>query len=203
MEISQETIIGFLTGTVATIILKGIVDFFQKRVEFKRELKKSLYDKKLDAAEEAVKAMFQNVQSATTIVNAIKNVLERDMDGELFEQIWEAYFKIIEQGESSLLNSTASMYFQLENPELWSNEDQQNLFDVYSKIKILGEEIQIYEDELDKHQENDKVYNELENYIENELRVKAKEELGKLKELLEKNSNAQLAAIEKIKKEFK
>ncbi|WP_422360312.1 hypothetical protein [Reichenbachiella sp.] len=203
MEISQETIIGFLTGTVATIILKGIVDFFQKRVEFKRELKKSLYDKKLDAAEEAAKAMFQNVQSATIIVNAIKNVLERDMDGELFEQIWEAYFKIIEQGESSLLNSTAPMYFQLDNPELWSNEDQQNLFDVYSKIKILGEEIQIYEDELDKHQENDEVYDELENYIENELRVNAKEELSKLKELLEKNSNAQLAAIEEIKKEFK
>ena len=203
MEVSQETIIGFLTGTIATIILKGIIEFYQKKVEFKRELEKSFYNKKLDAAEQAVKAMFQNVQSATVIVTAIKNVLERDMDGELFDQIWVAYFKIIEQGEFSLLNSTASMYFQLDNSELWSNEDQQNLFDVYSKIKILGEEFDIYEDELEKLQENDKAYHELDNYIENVIKVNAKEELSKLKGLLEKSSNAQLTSIKQIKNEFK
>lgn len=201
MDISQETIIGFLTGTVATIVLKGIVDAINKTIEFKRELKKRIYDKKLDAAESAVTAMFQNVQSSLIIINAIEAALNRDMDGELLEMVWNIYFKQIEKSEQNLLNSTASLYFQLDNPELWSNEDQQNLLDVYSKIKVLGEEIQYYDGELENIPEGE-TYDEIETLIEEELRPTAKKEIAKLKELLTKCTSAQLVAIDKIKDDF-
>ena len=201
MNITIETIIGFLSGTVVTIFLKGVIEYLQKRIEFKRGIEGTIHAKKLDAAEYAIKAMFQSYQSMLIIVTAIDNLLNKDMDNELFHGIWEIYFKQIEQGETSLLTSSVSLYFNLEDEKLWSVDDQKALFETYSNIKILGEEIQAHQVEIVEI-EDEMQQIEFEDYIEKELREPLKIELRELGELLKKNSQAVFSSIQKIKSEF-
>jgi len=138
MELNQETIIGFLTGSLATVILKGIIDGFNKRIEFRRELKKKLYDKKIDAAENTVKALVKSMESALILANTIDTALENEMDEEIFINIWETYFNLMGESETALLNSSAYLYFQLQDAEFWSNEDQRLFIETISKVKVIG-----------------------------------------------------------------
>ena len=202
MEISNETVIGFLTGTLATIVLKGIVDFIQKRIDYKREIDKTIHLKKLDAAEHAIKGMFKTYQSTLIIATAIENLLERDMDGDFFDSIWDHYFRHMADGEESLLTSPVSLYFTLEDEELWSMEDQKSLFEVYSNVKVLGDQIQLLNEELETLEEAQHIA-ELEEHIESELREPLKKELRELGTLLVKNSNSIFFTIQKLKAEFK
>lgn len=189
-----------LSGTVATIVLKGIVDYCQKRVDFKREIKRAIYTKKLDAAEDVMKALFQSYQSILLIITAIDNLLNKDMDRELFDRILEDSFKFIEEGESSLITSSAHLYFSLEDDNLWSLDDQKNFFEVCSNIKILGDEIQFYEKELEKIKGKD--YEKEVSRIETEFREPLIREFRKLAELLHKNSKAISKRIQIIRTEF-
>ena len=198
----QQTIIGILTGSLGTIIVKGIIDFFNKRVEHKREIKKGFYEKKLVSAEETIRSLFNNYQSMVVIVNAIDNLVETDMDGDFFDHIWKSYFEQMTIGEKQLLSSSASLYFQLENDELWSNVDQKELLEIYSNVKVLSDEIQ-YLNSLISESDDNEAIEQTGVHIEKELRPLLIIEMKRLAEKLRKSYQAVFATMESIKKEVK
>lgn len=202
MDIDQGTIIGILTGSLGTIVVKGIIDFFNKSAEHKREIKRGFYGKKLASAEETIRSLFNNYQSMIVIVNAIDNLVESDMDGDFFDQIWTSYYAQMTKAEEQLLSSSASLYFQLENDELWSNEDQKELLEIYSNVKILSDEIQ-YLNSLIDESDDDEVKTKTEIYIEEELRAPLILEMKRLAEKLRKSYQGIFKTIESIKKEVK
>ncbi len=201
MELTQETIIGILTGSVATITIKGIIDYFNKKVEFRRELKKNLYGKKLEAAEHGIKAMFQSYQSAVIIANAIDSLLTEEIEGDLFENIWQSYFNLMDEGETRLLNSSASLYFKMHNNALWSNKDQKEFLKLLSNVKIYGEHFKSYKVELEKINSK-KELKRVELEIEDKFRGAIRNEFEDLSKVLKKYATAQFNTIEEIKSEF-
>jgi hypothetical protein len=51
---NQEIIIGLLSGSLGTLILKELFNQYNKRKDFDRELTKFIYERKIDAAEKAI-----------------------------------------------------------------------------------------------------------------------------------------------------
>lgn len=90
----------------------------------------------------------------------------------------------------------------MEDEELWSLEDQKKLFEAYSNVKVLGENIHLCNEKLDT-MKNENQIKELEEYIEFKLREPLKKAFRELGELLVKNSNATFFTIQKLKAEFK
>jgi len=201
MEIELISIIAFLSGSLGTLIIKGIIDFINKRIEYKRGIKKDFFGKKLLAAEEAIRSLFGSYQSTIIIVHAIDNLLERDMDGDLFDELWNTYFEKLASIENQFLNSSVSLFFELENEDLWNNDDQRELFDIYSNIKIIIDEVEYLNKELDlaSQERAGLIRKRLDEEIKNELMT----ELRKLSEKLTKNYNATFSNIQMIKNELR
>ncbi len=51
---NQEIIIGLLSGSLGTLILKELFNQYNKRKDFDRDLTKFIYERKIDAAEKAI-----------------------------------------------------------------------------------------------------------------------------------------------------
>lgn len=145
--------------------------------------------------------MFLSYQSALIIANAIDSLLTEQIEGELFENIWQSYFNLMNEAETKLLNSSATLYFKMHKNELWSNEDQKEFLKLLSNVKVYGEYFKSCEVELEK-MTSEKERNELELEIKNKFRGPVKNELENLSKLLRKYAEAQFSIIEEIKEEF-
>ena len=81
-----EQVAAFLGGSVGTIIIKGLIDYFSKRDDHKRQLEKLTYEKKLKIAEDAI-AFFShyryNVVQMKSGLSTIRDAVQQvSPDGE-------------------------------------------------------------------------------------------------------------------------
>lgn len=63
MNFDTQTIVGFLSGSLATLIIKNIIEFINRKIEYNRELRKKFFEKKLDAADKAVSSIYSMANS--------------------------------------------------------------------------------------------------------------------------------------------
>ena len=63
MMLETNSVLGFLSGSLATLFIKSIIDFINDKVAFKREFKKKYFDKKLEAADKAVASLYSMATS--------------------------------------------------------------------------------------------------------------------------------------------
>lgn len=201
MEFSLTNIIAFLSGSLGTLIIKGFIDLVIKKMDFKHELRKNFFEKKLAAAEEAIKSLFNSYQSTIVLVNALDNLLEKEMDNDYFDEIWDNYSDKIIKSEDKIFQSSVSLFFQLEDEVKWNNEDQKELFEIYSNIKIMSEEVHYWDSELDKR--GNKKRKESINKRMELLRDELMTELKKLSDKLTKSYTAIFSNIETIKLDIK
>ncbi|KIA82567.1 hypothetical protein OA84_10410 [Kaistella solincola] len=73
MNFEINAIVGFLSGSIATIILNQIFNYFNKRTEFDRELKKIKFVRTLEISEKAVAYYY----TYFTKVNEIKKSIDK------------------------------------------------------------------------------------------------------------------------------
>lgn len=201
MEIDQNILTGFLTGSLATLIIKGGIDYIIKWFDYKRELKKGYYFKKLDSAEESIRHLTKAYNSIVMVVIAIENLIEVKMDGELFDQIWVVYFDQLAKAEEGLINTSSTLYFQFTDNQKWNESNQRDLFEAYSKIKVLKDQIDYYNNEISKSEtEEERVmhFNQVES-----LSMSLIDEMKKLASMLRRNSEAIWHTIEQIKSDLK
>ena len=150
MNFESETILGFLTGSVATIIINQIFNYFNKKTEFNRELKKIKFSRTLEISEKAVSYYYTYFSKVSEIKKSIDKFattlkdLDNSQDGlfsiqKLIESNSQSLFDL---GENQGFNiNGVNLYFDLENDNDWNEDDLAKLLDCLAKTDHLNNEL--------------------------------------------------------------
>jgi tetratricopeptide (TPR) repeat protein len=153
--IDINTITGILGGSLATLIVKEILNQINKRQDFKRELKKLTYIKKLERAESAIAYYWTYLGKVTEmkkslefIIKAVNEMDEKAYDIEIIQQTMHNTGLAITElsGEKYSNINSIHLYFDLENIDKWNEKDLENLLKSLSETKALDNEIKFWID---------------------------------------------------------
>src|SRR6266700_3475358 len=123
-----NTITGFLSGTLATIVVKAVINNFDKKQDFNREIKKIIYVKKLEKAEKAVafywtylNRVIEIKKSFEVIITAINELDEKDNDMQVIQDTINKNRSMLSElsTEKYLDINSIHLYFDLEDEEKW------------------------------------------------------------------------------------
>ena len=213
MNFESETILGFLTGSVATIIINQIFNYFNKKTEFNRELKKIKFSRTLEISEKAVSYYYTYFSKVSEIKKSIDKFattlkdLDNSQDGlfsiqKLIESNSQSLFDL---GENHGFNiNGVNLYFDLENDNDWNEDDLAKLLDCLAKTDHLNNELLFWTKEYEKYEElNDQRTAEFCISKTDEIRPTYIEALDEYSNLLSKNLTAMRNRIKKIREEIK
>jgi hypothetical protein len=212
--IDTNTLVGLLSGSLGTILIKEVVNQINKKQDFTRELKKITYSKKLEKAENAVAyywTYFINVsqmkKSLDVIIEAISEREEKENDVEIIQGIMVKTGDTLTDlaGDKFLAINSIHLYFDLEDSEKWNENDTGNLLKSISETKSIDNSMKFWLNLHDKsNQENiDKVQTDF--YWDKAIKLLPAyaESLQKMIDCIEKNKSATYATIQAIKRQLK
>ncbi len=205
-----KIIIGLLSGSLATLLIKEVFNQINRKVDFNRDLKKLMFTRKIEKAEKAVSvystylnAIIEMKKSLEVILKALKE--DNDIDISIIGGILNQHsLNLTELMKNSYPESNAvHLYFELEDLEKWNENDISNFLENLSETKYKDNDIQfwlnIYNSHLDKGEKDkaDFYWNKIQ-----EMLPAYAESLQKVVDSLEKNRLAVHELIKNIKKQL-
>jgi hypothetical protein len=212
MIFDTNTITAFLTGSVATLIIREIFNQINRKVDFNRDLKKLTYQRKLEKAESAVayywtylNKAIEMKKSMETIHKALNEIDETKLDVEIVTDVLSQISKILGDlaGDKYFNINGIHLYFELEDKESWSEEDLGKLYDCLAEMKYRNNDVQFWASLYNSHLDKDE---HLVQHYWSEMKKVLPDYLTSLQnfiDLLEKNRQATYLIIKKIKKQIK
>ncbi|TDK41826.1 hypothetical protein [Algoriphagus formosus] len=203
-------IIGLLSGSLATLLIKEVFNQINRKVDFSRDLKKLTFERKLDKAEKAVSFYSTYLNTIIEMKKSYEVILktlneDKDLDISIVENI-------INQHSNNLTKlmknsypeaNTAHLYFDLEDLEKWNESDISDLLENLSETKFKDNDIQFWLDIYNSHLEKgekekadfywDKIEESLPSYSKS---------LQKVVDSLERNRNAVYQLIKTVKEQI-
>lgn len=212
MTFDTSTITAFLTGSVATLIIRETFNQINRKVDFNRDLKKITYLRKLEKAENAVAYFWTYLNKAIemkksmeTIHKALNEIDETELDVEIVTDALHQNSKILIDlsGDKYFDVNGIHLYFDLEDEESWSEEDLGKLYDCVAEMKYRDNDLQfwvsLHEASLDKDQQlADQYWSEMKKVLPDYLTS-----LQNFINILEKNRQATYLIVKKIKNQIK
>lgn len=211
MITDTEVVSAFLTGSLATLTIREILNQINKKIDFSRDLKKIVYQKKLEKAENAVAYYWTYFNKAVevkksieTINKALSEIDETELDVEIVLDTLSKNSKILEDlaGDKYFSINAVHLYFDLEDDESWSEEDTGKLYDCIAEMKYRDNDIKFWMSLYNAHAEsNERIAN---SYWEEmkEVLPAYQASLQKFVNLLEKNKLATHLMVRKIKNQI-
>ena len=212
MTFDFTTISAFLTGSLATLILREIFNQINKKIDFSRDLIKITYEKKLEKAEKAVafywtytSKVIEVKKSVETIQKALNEVDDTQLDIEIVSSTLGQNAKILDDlsGDKYFDINAVHLYFDLEDEKFWNEEDVGKAYDCIAEMQYRNNDVQFWlaasnaqngkDEGLEEH-----YWNEMKKCLPTYL-----ESLQNYIDLLEKNKQATNNMIKKIKKQIK
>lgn len=153
--IDFNTLIGFTSGTIGTLIIKELVNQLNKNQDYVRELKKHTYTKKLEKAENAIAFYWTYLNKVTEMKNSLEFVIkvineieESDKDIDIIQELIKKTGLSIQELASEKYSSinAVHLYFDLDNNEKWNENDVASLLSSLSETKSIDIEIQFWND---------------------------------------------------------
>jgi tetratricopeptide (TPR) repeat protein len=143
-------LIGLLSGSIATLIAKEIINQINKRQDFTRELKKITYMRKLEKAENAIafywtyiNRVIEMKKSLEVVIKAVHELDEKDYDIQIIQEVLNRTGQAIadmSDGNYSSINSI-HLYFDLEDTQNWNEMDIESLLKSLAETKSIDNEI--------------------------------------------------------------
>jgi hypothetical protein len=212
MMFDINTITAFLTGSVATLIIREIFNQINRKVDFNRDLKKLTYQRKLEKAESAVAYYWTYLNKAVemkksmeTIHKALNEIDETELDVEIVADTLSQNGKILDDlaGDKYFDINAIHLYFDLEDDKSWSEEDLGRMYDCLAEMKYRDNDVQfwlsLHSSQLDKDDNlADHYWGEMKKVLPDYLIS-----LQNFIDLLEKNRQATYLIIKKIKIQIK
>ena len=212
MTIDISTISAFLTGSIATLVIREVFNQINKKVDFNRDLVKITYQKKLEKAENAIAYYWTYLNKAVevkksieTILKALNEIDEAELDIEIIGDTLTQNSRILDDlaGDKYFSINAVHLYFDLEDEESWNEEDIGKLYDCIAEMKYRDNDVQFWISLHNSHVDNDErlaenYWNEMKKVLPDYL-----VSLQKFIDLLEKNRQATHLIIKKIKKQIK
>ena len=209
MNMDANLISGMLSGSLLTLFIKWLLDRFDKKTEFKREIFKITYNKKLEIAESAVafywtyqKQAIEMKKSVETLYLSLKDQNYPNTDPQIILTILNKNSEILTQlaGEKYFSVNGIHLYFDLEDEKEWSENDFGEFVSCIAELKYYDNNIQfwssLYIKHADKSEDKESEYCWLK---VDSLMPKYLELVQRLIELLEKDRIATYSMILKIK----
>ena len=171
MTLDSNTVLAFLSGSLVTLILKSIIDFINKKIEFNREFKRQFFEKKLEAADKAV----ANIYSMASLIGTISASYEmmanplKEFNHEVFKMIvTNANARLQKLDELSINMNSIYLYTNIDENLNWTANDDKLLLDNFSNLKAqdanLLDAVEAYEFSV-KHEnikEQNKIWEDVE-----------------------------------------
>lgn len=211
MTFDTNTITAFLTGSLATLIIKEIFNQINRKVDFNRDLKKITYQRKLEKAESAVayywtylNKAIEMKKSMETIHKALNEIEETKLDVTIITDTLSQNSKIIGDlaGDKYYEINGIHLYFDLEDEKSWSEEDLGKLFDCLAEMKYRDNDVKFWALLHTSHLESNE---QLADHYWSEMKKVLPDYLASLQnfiDLLEKNRLATYLIVKKIKKQI-
>jgi hypothetical protein len=212
MTFDANIITAFLTGSVATLIIKEIFNQINRKVDFNRDLKKIIYQRKLEKAESAVAYYWTYLNKAIevkksmeTIHKALNGIDETELDVEIVTDTLRQNSKILGDlaGDKYFDINGIHLYFDLEDEKSWSEEDVGKLYDCIAELKYRDNDVQFW---VSLHNAQFEKNEQLADHYWAEMKKVLPHYLTSLQnfiDLLEKNRQATYLIVKEIKKQVK
>jgi len=211
--IDSTTLIGFLSGSLVTLVIKELINQFNKRQDFQREIKKVTYIRKLEKAEKAVAFYWTYLNRVTEIkksfevvITAINELNEKDNDMQIVQDVLNKNGVALAELslEKYLDINSVHLYFDLEDKEKWDENDIGTLLKSMAETKSIDNDIKFWTNLHDNYNsQNDpqradhcwtKAIELLPTYISH---------LQKVIDIFEKNKNASYSIVQTLKQQIK
>lgn len=206
----SKLLIGILSGSLVTLLIKEIFNQINRRVDFNRDLKKLTFIRKLEKAEKAISfystylnSLIETKKSYELIISALKE--DTDVDISIIESVLKQHSENLTDLMKNVYpeSNAVHLYFDLEDLEKWNENDLFCFLENLAETKFKDNDIQfwlnIYNSHLEKG-EIDKADLYLKK-IEEMLPIYA-ESLQKVVVSLEKNRLAVYVLIRSIKQQL-
>lgn len=202
-----------LGGSLGTLIIKELLNQFNKKQDFIREIKINTYLRKLEKAENATAFYWTYLNRVTEmkkslefIIKAVNEEDERDYDIEIIHEILVRCGQEISELSNQKYSNINSvhLYFDLEDTDKWNETDMENLLLSLSETKALNNEILFWSNLYDSAvKENDR--NKADYYWEKGRNVLPiyLNSLQKFIDSIERNKEAIHQSVRLIKKQMK
>jgi len=212
MIIDLNTITGFLGGSIVTLVIREIINQINRKVDFKRELKKITYQRKIEKAENAVAYFWTYLNKAIEVKKSFETILRAINEIEEVEKDFQLILDCLSQNSKTLTDlagdkyydiNAIHLYFDLEDVNAWNEEDLGSLYDCMSELKYQDNEIKfwssLHKSNLDTKNKKsaDFCWQQMKNGL-----PKFVVSLQKFIDLIEKNRKATYSVIQKIKKQI-
>ncbi|NBG66899.1 hypothetical protein [Acidiluteibacter ferrifornacis] len=146
----ENTVIGILTGSLITLFIKEIFNQINKWSDYKRDITKLKFTRKLEVAEKAVsfystylKNIVEMKKSYEIILNGINE--GKDLDINIIQNILNVNSKNLDilLKESHLEANTANLYFELDDSKEWNEQDISDFIENIAETKFKDNEIEL------------------------------------------------------------
>jgi F0F1-type ATP synthase gamma subunit len=126
MTFDLNTITAFLTGSIATLIIREVFNQINKRIDFSRELKKITYQKKLEKAESAVAYYWTYLNKAIEIKKSIETIHKALNEIDEAELDVEIVIDTLTQNSKILTDLAGDKYFDINGIHLYFDLEDEN-----------------------------------------------------------------------------
>jgi|ERR1035437_52518 tetratricopeptide (TPR) repeat protein len=211
--IDTNILIGLLSGSLATLVAKEIINQINKHQDFTRDLKKITYIKKLEKAENAIAFYWTYLNKVTEmkkslefVIKAVNEIEENDRDIQIIQEILNKNGQAITDlsGEKYSNINAIHLYFDLEDTEKWNENDIEKLLQSLSETKSIDNEIKFWTDLSDTSKKaNDTAQADIYWTKAIELLPTHVASLQNFIDCLERNKNASYGIVQSIKKQLK
>ena len=207
----QNTIIGLLTGSLATLLIKGLIEYLSKKTEHKRELFSITYQRQLELAEKATSyyyTYFSQIQHTKKAIQSLikatndDSELDADMLGGIVKDCGASLTKL--ETENFHQINAIHLYFELDNVQDWNEQDVSELLENAAVATFKSNEIMNWTNALESLDENSE--SDEEEYYTNKIKEALPgytSSLQKFVDSLEKNKNAIYKTINELRRQLK
>ncbi len=202
-----KAIIAFLAGSLGTLLIKEVFNQINRRVDFKRDLHKQKFTRKLDKAEKAVGFYTTYLSTITEMKKSLELILktikeDKDLEISIINEILNQNSQNLSELMRNSYADTNSvyLYFDLDDLEKWNETDASNFQENLAETKFKDSEIQFWLNIYNSHLEKDE--NEKADFYWNktqEMLPDYADSIQKVVDSLEKNRLAVSEMIKKIK----
>lgn len=211
--IDNTALIGFLSGSLMTILIKEVINQINKKQDFDRKIKKITYTRKLEKAENAVAFYWTGLARVTeikksfeVIVTAINELNDKGNDLQVVQEILNKNGQAL--SELSIQKfyeiNSVHLYFDLDDKGNWNEDDTGILIKSIAETKSIDNDIKFWIELYDNYK-NQQDFQRAEQCWNKAIEILPTyvSHIQKVIEIYEKNKNASLSVINALKKQIK
>lgn len=158
---TSDVIIGFLTGSILTEVVRESLRLFTKGIEYKKELAKFTYERKLQLAERAMAFYYTYYERVMEVKKSYEIYIKlldeyKTEDTEIVQNLIDHNIKSLSElnGDKYIDINSIFLYFDLDHDNYWGEKENGMLTEARVEAAIMEDQIHNWLELFRKHANN-------------------------------------------------